>query len=71
VIYAMSALFGLSAVLFNLTTLWGSLLILSVLLLLTQFIAERIGLVGKDHAPVNKFLRKIFYGLKTNPRVGK
>ncbi|MED1862448.1 UDP-GlcNAc:undecaprenyl-phosphate GlcNAc-1-phosphate transferase [Fictibacillus halophilus] len=72
VIYAMSALFGLAAILFNLTTLWGSLLILSVLLLITQFIAERIGLVGKDHAPVNKFLRKIFYTLKAaNPRVGK
>ncbi|WP_106588096.1 MraY family glycosyltransferase [Salsuginibacillus halophilus] len=62
-IYAMSALFGLAAVAFTLSTLWVALLVLTTVIIATELLAERIGLVNEEFRPVGKFLDR-FNGTK-------
>lgn len=59
VIYALGILFSAAAVMFETSTLWGSLLIVFGLLLLFQIIAELIGLVNERHKPLIKMYRKV------------
>ncbi|WHX40247.1 MraY family glycosyltransferase [Mesobacillus sp. AQ2] len=59
VIYALGILFSVAAVVFETSTLWGSLLIVFGLLLLFQIIAEVIGLVNERHKPLIKMYRKV------------
>jgi len=56
-IYAISALFGLAAFIFSLTTMWGSLLLITVILLSIELIVESVGLVGKNYRPLLNMLR--------------
>jgi UDP-GlcNAc:undecaprenyl-phosphate/decaprenyl-phosphate GlcNAc-1-phosphate transferase len=56
-IYAMSILFGLAAFIFSLTTMWGSFLILTVILLAIELIVESIGLVNKNYRPLLKMIQ--------------
>ncbi|MBD1383006.1 glycosyltransferase family 4 protein [Metabacillus arenae] len=60
VIYAFGTLFSISAVIFESTTLWGSLLILLALILIADLIAETVGLVSENHRPLLKFYKKVF-----------
>ncbi|MDF0726057.1 MraY family glycosyltransferase [Cytobacillus sp. S13-E01] len=53
-IYGMSAIFGLAAIIFTLTTMWGSLLVITILLLAVELIVEKIGLVDKNYRPILK-----------------
>ncbi|MGM0876443.1 MAG: glycosyltransferase family 4 protein [Bacillota bacterium] len=58
VIYFFSACFGFSAIIFSNATLWLSLLLMIILLLAIQFIAEVVGLIGKNRRPlINTFRR--------------
>ncbi|HAQ06111.1 MAG TPA: undecaprenyl-phosphate alpha-N-acetylglucosaminyl 1-phosphate transferase, partial [Bacillus bacterium] len=59
VIYALGILFSVSAILFETSTLWGSMLIVFGLLFLFQVIAELIGLVNERHKPFIKMYRKV------------
>ncbi|MFT9599851.1 glycosyltransferase family 4 protein [Mesobacillus sp.] len=59
VIYALGILFSVAAIVFETSTLWGSLLIVFGLLLLFQIIAEVIGLVNERHKPLIKMYRKV------------
>jgi len=63
VIYFFSACFGLSAIIFSNATLWLSLLILIVLLLAIQVIAEIVGLIGMNRKPLINTFRRIM-GMK-------
>ncbi|PLR90796.1 glycosyltransferase family 4 protein [Bacillus sp. T33-2] len=56
-IYAMSALFGLAAFIFSQATLWGSMIVIAVLLIVIELFVEKIGLVREDYQPLLKFLR--------------
>lgn len=56
-IYAMSIMFGLAAFVFSITTMWGSFLILALILLSIELIVESIGLVNKDYRPLLKIMR--------------
>ncbi len=53
-IYAMSASFGLAAIIFSFATLWGALLIVAILLISIEIIVEKIGLVSSDYQPLLK-----------------
>lgn len=55
-IYAMSALFGLAAIIFSYATLWGALLIVAILIISIEVIVEKIGLVSSDYQPLLKML---------------
>ncbi|WP_458415387.1 glycosyltransferase family 4 protein [Schinkia sp. CFF1] len=59
IIYAMSAFFGIAAVLLSHSTLWVATLIIAVVLLTVQLVAERIGLVSENYRPMLNFFRKI------------
>jgi len=57
VIYAIAIMFSLAAVLFSMATVWGSLIIIVVLLFAIELFVEVMGLVGKDYKPLLKFMR--------------
>ncbi|WP_338470676.1 MraY family glycosyltransferase [Niallia sp. XMNu-256] len=53
-IYAVAAFFGLTAIIFSQAKLWGSLILIAVVLLLIEICVEVLGLVGKDYQPILK-----------------
>lgn len=57
-IYAMAAFFGLTAVIFSQAKVWGSFVVVGILLVLIEVFAESVGLMGKDHRPLLKFVRR-------------
>ena len=57
IIYAMAASFGLAAFIFSMSTVWGALLIVSIILLVIEVFAEKVGLGGNGYKPL---LRIIF-----------
>lgn len=66
VIYSIAALFGLAAVIFSMAKVWGSIILIAVLLLGIELFAEIVGLVGKDYKPLLKFMRHRLSGLARN-----
>jgi UDP-GlcNAc:undecaprenyl-phosphate/decaprenyl-phosphate GlcNAc-1-phosphate transferase len=65
-IYALAAFFGLVAVIFSQAKIWGSFVVIAVLLLVIEVFAEKIGLMGKDHRPLHKIARGIKYNVARN-----
>ncbi|HYK74659.1 MAG TPA: MraY family glycosyltransferase [Pseudoneobacillus sp.] len=65
-IYALAAFFGLVAVIFSQAKIWGSFVVIAVLLLVIEVFAEKIGLMGKDHRPLHKIARGIKYNAARN-----
>lgn len=59
IIYSLSALFGMTAVIFSNSTLWGSLVIFLLSLLITQITAEIIGLFGIRRRVLTNSMKKI------------
>lgn len=59
IIYAISACFSLSAVVFTLSTLWVSVVIVLLLLFVIQLIAEVSGLVSANYRPMLNFFNKL------------
>lgn len=62
-IYAMAAFFGLVAVIYSQARIGVSLFLICLLILLMEFIAEKIGLVGTNYRPLLKILR--MFGITT------
>ncbi|WP_079506650.1 glycosyltransferase family 4 protein [Mesobacillus jeotgali] len=58
-IYAISAMFGLTGFIFSFTTMWGSLLILLIIFLAIELIVESVGLVDKNYKPLLNIVRGI------------
>ncbi|MDT8858809.1 undecaprenyl/decaprenyl-phosphate alpha-N-acetylglucosaminyl 1-phosphate transferase [Alkalihalobacillus sp. MEB130] len=58
-IYAMTAFFGLAAVMFTMSTLWISMIIICIIIIAIQLIVERVGLVSQDYRPMIKFFRRV------------
>ena len=59
IIYAFATLFGVAAILFSQATVWGSILLLGVLLLAIELLVEAIGLAGKNYKPLINLVRMI------------
>jgi UDP-GlcNAc:undecaprenyl-phosphate GlcNAc-1-phosphate transferase len=57
----MAAFFGLTAVIFSQAKVWGSFVVVAVLLLMIEVFAEKIGLMGHNHRPLLKLYREIRY----------
>ncbi len=66
VIYGISALFAISALLFSQATMWGSVIIITVLVTALQIGAELIGIVHEERRPVINTVKKLRVKL-TNP----
>jgi UDP-GlcNAc:undecaprenyl-phosphate GlcNAc-1-phosphate transferase len=60
IIYLISIFFGISAIIFSASTLWGSFFILGLLILIIQLTAEIIGLIGEKRKPLINTLKKVF-----------
>ncbi|GAE28406.1 undecaprenyl-phosphate N-acetylglucosaminyl 1-phosphate transferase [Halalkalibacter wakoensis JCM 9140] len=59
VIYTMSAFFGLAAVMLTMSTLWMSVIIIAIVLIVIEWIVERIGLVSATYRPMINFFNKV------------
>lgn len=57
IIYALASLFGLAALIFSMSTQWGAIIVITILLLAVELIVEAIGLVNKDYKPIINFVR--------------
>jgi UDP-GlcNAc:undecaprenyl-phosphate/decaprenyl-phosphate GlcNAc-1-phosphate transferase len=61
IIYGMSALFGLVAIILSKAAAWVSMVILAIVVLALELVAEKIGLVGHNYRPILKIVRGIRY----------
>ncbi|MEQ6390859.1 MraY family glycosyltransferase [Bacillaceae bacterium S4-13-58] len=52
VIYALSALFSIAAIVFTRATMWGATLMLITLLIMIELIVEVTGLISKEYRPI-------------------
>ncbi|MFC4355170.1 glycosyltransferase family 4 protein [Chryseomicrobium palamuruense] len=57
IIYAIAALFGITALIFSQATVWGALLLVAVMLVIIELFVEFIGLAGKNYRPLLNFLK--------------
>ncbi|WP_368653314.1 MraY family glycosyltransferase [Ornithinibacillus sp. 4-3] len=58
-IYLMSAMFSLAAILFTRATMWGSTAILIALIILVELIVEITGLISKNYRPLLNLISKV------------
>ncbi|MFJ7728269.1 glycosyltransferase family 4 protein [Neobacillus sp. NPDC097160] len=58
-IYAMAAFFGLVAVIYSQARIGGALFLIGMVVLIIEIIAEKIGLMGKDHRPLLNIVRTL------------
>lgn len=65
-IYAMAAFFGLAAIIVSQAKIWGSFILIVLLLLFIEVLAEKIGLVGKNYRPLLKLFRNLRYSTVKN-----
>ncbi|MGD6961136.1 glycosyltransferase family 4 protein [Fictibacillus phosphorivorans] len=59
IIYGISTLFGLFAILFSKTTLWGAVIIITLILVGLELLAEFVGLINKNYRPILNFFKRI------------
>ena len=59
IIYGIAALFGLAALLFSQATLWGGILLISVMLVAIELFVEVVGLAGKNYRPLLNLVKFI------------
>src|SRR5690606_3115734 len=52
IIYGVSIFFGISAIIFSASTLWGTLFIILLLLLTLQLTNEIVGHIGENRQPI-------------------
>ncbi|WP_040204213.1 glycosyltransferase family 4 protein [Neobacillus jeddahensis] len=58
-IYAMAAFFGLVAIIYSQARMGGAICLIGIVVLLIEIIAEKIGLMGKDHQPLLNIVRTL------------
>lgn len=58
-IYSMSMFFGLAAVIYSQAKFWGSFMLIGVLLIIIEIVAEKVGLVGKDFHPLLRIMKNL------------
>jgi len=57
IIYAIAAMFSLAAIIFSMSTLWGAMIVIAVLLIAIEWLIESIGLVNSNYQPLIKFVK--------------
>ncbi|PKR86299.1 glycosyltransferase family 4 protein [Heyndrickxia camelliae] len=57
IIYAIAAMFGLAAIIFSMSTMWGSIILVAVLLVAMEIFVESIELVGKNYKPLLNMMK--------------
>ncbi|WP_312473457.1 MraY family glycosyltransferase [Neobacillus sp.] len=59
IIYAMAAFFGLVAVIYSQARLGGAIVLIGIVILLIEIIAEKIGLMGHNYRPLLNIVRTL------------
>ncbi|SOC34915.1 glycosyltransferase family 4 protein [Ureibacillus acetophenoni] len=57
IIYGIAAMFGLFAIIFSMASIWGAILLVTVILVALELFVEIIGLAGKNYRPLIKLAR--------------
>ncbi|MCC5803174.1 glycosyltransferase family 4 protein [Rossellomorea vietnamensis] len=57
IIYAIAAMFSMAAIIFSMSTVWGAMIVVAVLLIAIEWFIESIGLVNSDYQPLIKFVK--------------
>ncbi|MBS4174180.1 MraY family glycosyltransferase [Bacillus sp. FJAT-49736] len=57
IIYAIATMFGLAAIIFSMSTMWGSIILVTVLLLAIEIFVESIELAGENYKPLLKIMK--------------
>lgn len=58
-IYTLSAMFSVAAILFSMTTVWGSILIFCISMLAIQVLIENLELINKNYKPLTNFVKAL------------
>jgi UDP-GlcNAc:undecaprenyl-phosphate/decaprenyl-phosphate GlcNAc-1-phosphate transferase len=56
-IYSIAAMFSLAAIIFSMSTVWGGIIVVAILLVAIEIFIESIGLVNSNYQPLLKFVR--------------
>ncbi|QTD41133.1 glycosyltransferase family 4 protein [Sporosarcina sp. Te-1] len=59
IIYGLAILFGVAAVLFSQATVWGAIVLITVMLIAIELFVEIIGLAGTNYRPLLNLVRMI------------
>lgn len=59
IIYGMSSGFGLAAIMLSITSLWGSFLVLAVVVIAMEIIVEKIGLIDREYRPLLNLINNV------------
>src|SRR5699024_9837832 len=59
IIYAIAALFGLAAILLSQATVWGSVVLIVLILIAIELLVEVVGLAGSNYRPLLNFVRML------------
>ena len=59
IIYAIASMFGIAALIFSQATVWGAILLISVMLIVIELFVEVVGLAGKNYKPLINFVKTI------------
>jgi UDP-GlcNAc:undecaprenyl-phosphate/decaprenyl-phosphate GlcNAc-1-phosphate transferase len=57
IIYAIAAMFGLAALIFSMSTVWGALIVVAVLIIAIELFVESIGLVHNNYQPLLRLVK--------------
>lgn len=57
IIYAIAAMFSMAAIIFSMSTVWGAMIVVAVLLIAIEWFIESIGLVNSNYQPLIKFVK--------------
>jgi UDP-GlcNAc:undecaprenyl-phosphate/decaprenyl-phosphate GlcNAc-1-phosphate transferase len=57
IIYAIAVMFAGAAVIFSMATVWGSIMVIAVLLIAIELFVESVGLVNKNYQPILKLVK--------------
>ncbi len=57
IIYTLSGMFSVAAILFSMTTVWGSLLIFAISLVAVQFLIENLELINAEYKPLTNLVK--------------
>lgn len=63
IIYALSMMFSVAAILFSMTTIWGSVLIFLIALLVIQVLIEHLELINSSYKPLTNFMKGLLHKL--------
>lgn len=59
IIYGLAILFGIAAILFSQATVWGAIVLITVMLIAIELFVEVIGLAGSNYRPLLNLVRMI------------